>query len=79
MTYSSVQLAAGAISRRDGVSIELHRPADSSAYVLVLWPPRSTVLDPSPKALAELGRAMVRVLGQAQTELSQQRQQGGPR
>jgi hypothetical protein len=77
MSHSIAQLAAGAITRREGVSVELHRPAGESAYILVLWPPRSSVLDPSPKAIAELGRAMVRVLSAAQAELIRLQHRGG--
>jgi hypothetical protein len=64
------QLAAGAISRSDGVSVELHHSGDSPAVVVILWPPKSTKIPPTPQAIADLGRAIVRTLGAAQTELT---------
>jgi hypothetical protein len=67
---SVVQLAAGQLTRVDGLSVELHRPADSPPFVLLLWPPKPSVIAPNPKALADLAAAMVRVTADAQTHLA---------
>lgn len=64
-------LAAGAITRAgDRLSIELHRPADSPSFVMVVWPTKPSVTAPTPKALAAVAAAMVRCLAEAQTELA---------
>jgi hypothetical protein len=62
-------LAAGAISRTDGVSVELRLSSDSPPLVHVLWPPRATELSPTPQAIAYLGRNVIQVLAAAQAEL----------
>ncbi len=64
-------LASGALNRSgDRLSIELHQPADSPSFVMVVWPAKPSVTAPSPKALAALASAMVRTLAEAQTELA---------
>ena len=64
-------LASGAITRSgDRLSIELHQPADSPSFVMVVWPAKPSVTAPTPKALAALAAAMVRTLAEAQTELA---------
>jgi hypothetical protein len=45
-------LAAGALNRSgDQLSIELHRPADSPSFVMVVWPVKPSITAPTPKAL----------------------------
>ena len=63
------QLAAGAISHNDGVSVELHLFGDSPPLIHVLWPSRATELSPTPQAIAYLGRNIIQVLAAAQAEL----------
>jgi hypothetical protein len=64
-------LASGALNRSgDKLSVELHRPADSPKFRLVVWPPKPSITAPTPKALAALAAAMVRTLAEAQTELA---------
>ena len=64
-------LASGPITRSgDTISIELHQPADSPSFVLVVWPQKSSVTAPTPKALAALAAAMVRTLAEAQADLA---------
>jgi len=64
-------LAAGQLNRSgDRLSIELHQPADSPSFVMVVWPAKPSVSAPTPKALAALAAAMVRCLAEAQTELA---------
>ena len=66
-----IVLASGALNRSgDQLSIELHRPADSPSFVMVVWPAKPSVTQPTPKALAALASAMVRTLAEAQTELA---------
>ena len=72
MTQSSpTVLASGPITRSgDTISIELHQPQDSPSFVMVVWPPGSSVTAPTPKALAARASAMVRTLAEAQAELA---------
>ena len=64
-------LASGAITRSgDQLSIELHQPADSPSFVMVVWPQKPSITQPTPKALAALAAAMVRTLAEAQTQLA---------
>jgi hypothetical protein len=68
---SPTVLASGPITRSgDTISIELHQPLDSPSFVMVVWPQKSSVTAPTPKALAALAAAMVRCLGEAQAELA---------
>jgi hypothetical protein len=63
-------LASGALNRSgDRLSVELHQPADSPSFVMVVWPAKPSVTQPTPKALAALAAAMVRIVAEAQTEL----------
>ena len=64
-------LASGALTRSgDQLSIELHQPADSPSFVMVVWPAKPSITQPTPRALAALAAAMVRTLAEAQTELA---------
>ena len=64
-------LASGQLNRSgDQLSIELHQPAASPSFVIVVWPVKPTVTQPTPRALAALAAAMVRTLAEAQTELA---------
>jgi hypothetical protein len=68
---SPTVLASGPITRSgDTISIELHQPLDSPSFVMVVWPQKSSVTAPTPKALAALAAAMVRTLAEAQAELA---------
>jgi hypothetical protein len=68
---SPTVLASGAINRSgDTLSIELHQPLDHPSFVMVVWPQKPSVTQPTPKALAALAAAMVRCLAEAQTELA---------
>jgi hypothetical protein len=55
------------------VSVELHRPAAAGQlpFIVVLWPLRPSMTNPFPRAIADFGRAVVRVLSAAQAELVQ--------
>ena len=65
-------LASGPLNRAgDKLSIELHQPADSPSFVMVVVPGETlSVTQPTPRALAALAAAMVRTLAEAQTELA---------
>jgi hypothetical protein len=70
-TSSPTVLATGQLTRAgDRLSIELHQPLDSPSFVMVVWPAKPSVTQPTPKALAALASAMVRTLAEAQTELA---------
>jgi hypothetical protein len=64
-------LASGPITRSgDTISIELHQPLDHPSFVIVVWPQKSSVTAPTPKAIAALASAMVRTVAEAQAELA---------
>jgi hypothetical protein len=67
----STTLAAGQITNHDHLSVELHRPSDTPAVVLLRWPEAPSVIAPNPQALATVAAAMVRVMAEAQAELAQ--------
>jgi hypothetical protein len=68
---SPTVLATGQLTRAgDRLSIELHQPLDSPSFVMVVWPQKSSVTQPTPKAIAALAAAMVRTLAEAQAELA---------
>ena len=68
---SPVVLASGPLTRSgDTISVELHQPADSPSFVMVVWPTKPSVTAATPKALAALAAAMVRTLAEAQAELA---------
>ena len=68
---SPVVLASGQLNRAgDTLTVELHQHANSPSFVLVVWPAKPSVTQPTPNALAALAAAMVRTLAEAQTELA---------
>ena len=70
----AIHLASGALNRSgDVLTIELHRPLDSPSFVMVVWPAKPSITQPTPKALAALASALVRTLAEAQTELAKVR------
>ena len=72
MTTSSprIILAEGAITRADRLSVQLVRPSDSPSVVLLVWPAAPTVTHASPKALANIAAAIVRLMAEAQAQLA---------
>ena len=71
---STVVLASGAINRAgDVLTIELHRPADNPAFVLLRWPPSPTVCNSHPQALVSMASALVQLLATAQATLAKMR------
>ena len=67
----AIHLASGQLNRSgDVLTIELHRPLDSPSFVMVVWPAKPSITPPTPKALAALASAMVRIMAEAQTELA---------
>jgi hypothetical protein len=64
-------LASGAITRSgDQLSIELHQPETSPSFVMVVWPAKPSITQPTPKAPAAVAAAMVRCMAEARTELA---------
>jgi hypothetical protein len=64
-------LAIGQINKSDQLEIELHRPADLPAFILVRWPDAPSVA--SPDNFTDLVAAVFRVLADARTALSRMR------
>ena len=70
-TSSPIVLASGATHLpATQLSIEPLQPADSPSFVMVVWPAKPSITQPTPRALAALAAAMVRTLAEAQTELA---------
>jgi hypothetical protein len=67
-------LAVGAVTQSDRLAIELVERPDTSAAILIKWPPQPTITDPA-KLTATIA-AIVRVLGAAQIELAARRAAG---
>jgi hypothetical protein len=65
-----VVLAEGSISKADTLRVELHRPSDNPAFVLVVWPAAPSVANSNPKVLASIATSVVRILGEAQARLA---------
>jgi hypothetical protein len=63
-------LASGQLNSSDQLEVELHRPADLPAFVLIKWPTAASVVAPTPKAIANLTTAVVRTLAEAQSKLA---------
>jgi hypothetical protein len=64
-------LAAGQVSKSDHLEVELHRPADTPAFILVKWPAAPSVA--SLDNFADLVAAVFRVLADARTTLGRMR------
>ena len=64
-------LASGQVNKSDQILVELHRPADLPAFVLVKWPTAPSVA--SPDNFDNLVAAVYRVLSDARTTLSRMR------
>jgi hypothetical protein len=65
-----IQLAAGQVTRADSISIDLVTPTDAPAMILVRWPQAPSVAEPTPRALANIARAMVGITAEAQSRLA---------
>ena len=66
-----ITLASGQLNKSDQLEVELHRPADLPAFVLVKWPAAPSVA--SPDNFIDLVAAVFRVLADARTTLSRMR------
>ena len=68
---TTLTLASGQLNKSDQLDVELHRPADLPAFILVKWPaaPSVTSLDNFDNLVA----AVYRVLSDARTALSRMR------
>ena len=64
-------VANGAVNNADQLEVELHRPADLPAFILVKWPTAPSVA--SPDNFADLVAATFSVLADARTTLSRMR------
>ena len=64
-------LAIGQLNNSDQIEVELHRPADLPAFILVKWPAAPSVA--SLNNFDNLVAAVYRVLAEARTTLSRMR------
>ena len=64
-------LASGQLNASDQLHVELHRPADLPAFILVKWPAAPSVA--SPDTFDNLVAAVYRVLADARTTLTRLR------
>ena len=62
-------VTSGAINKSDQIEVELHRPADLPAFVLVKWPSAPSVARPDD--FSDLVAAVFRVLADAPRRLEQ--------
>jgi len=63
-------LATGQITKADTLSVELHRPIDTPAFVLLRWPEHPSVTNSDPKGLASVTALVVRIMAEAQARLA---------
>lgn len=64
-------LASGTITRSgDTITVELHQPTGSPAFVLLHWPQAPTVCNARPRAVATIATATVQLLATAQVALA---------
>ena len=64
-------LAAGQVNKSDQITVELHRPADLPAFILIKWPTAPSVA--SLDNFDALVAAVYRVLADARTTLARKR------
>ena len=64
-------LATGQINAADQITVELHRPADLPAFILIKWPDKASVA--SLDNFDALVAAVYRILADARTTLSRMR------
>ena len=64
-------LATGQINASDEITVELHRPADLPAFILIKWPAAPSVA--SLDNFDNLVAAVYRILADARTTLSRMR------
>ena len=64
-------LATGQLNTSDQIEVELHRPADLPAFIVIKWPAAPSVA--SPDTFDNLVAAVYRVLADARTALSRMR------
>ena len=69
-TSFPIVLASGAITTADTLRVELHRPSDSPAFILLRWPAAPSVTVANPKVLATIAASIVRVMAEAQAQLA---------
>jgi hypothetical protein len=67
---SPTVLAAGRVTRNDSLTVELHQPPGSPAFILLRWPQAESVVEPNPSGLAGVASLVVRVLAEAQAQLA---------
>jgi len=63
-------VAEGAITMADRLTVQLVRPSDSPHVVLLVWSAAPTATHASPKALANVAAAIVRLMAEAQAQLA---------
>jgi hypothetical protein len=68
---SATTLATGQLNKSDQLDVELHRPADLPAFILVKWP--SALRVAGPDTFADLVAATFRILADARVTLSRMR------
>jgi hypothetical protein len=66
-------LASGQLNKSDQLSVELHRPADLPAFILIKWPAAPSVASADDDSFDRLVAAVYRVLADARTSLSRMR------
>jgi hypothetical protein len=71
------ELASGQITRTDALTIDLVQPTDMPPAVLIRWPVAPSVLAATPRAIAKVAAALMRIMADAQTRLAGTKSRNG--
>jgi len=70
----TIELASGQITRTDALTIELVKPTDMPAVIMIRWPVQPTISDP--RQFSATASAAMRILANAVTRLAGMRASG---
>jgi hypothetical protein len=66
--HQTTVLATGEITQSDSLKVELVRPSDTPAVIMIRWPTMPTVTDP--RQFSAVASAAMRILANAVTKLA---------
>ena len=64
----AIELASGKITRTDSLTVELVKPIDMPAVVMIRWPRQPSIADP--RQFTATANAAMRILATATTKLA---------
>jgi hypothetical protein len=68
--HPTTPLASGQVTKVDTLTVELVKPSDHPAIILLRWPDGPSVIEPTANAVAAVAASVVRILAEAQTKLA---------